>query len=330
MADRKKAKAISATTNPEPIVPKGYADFLAGIKQQIRQRQYRALRAVNHELVALYWELGESICRKQEEHGWGRSVVENLARDLQAEFPGRNGFSPQNMWLMRQFYLEYHDKPILAPLVREISWAKNRVILGRCKDDLAREFYLRAAARFGWTKAVLQHQIDNQSYEKYLLGQTNSLLAWTARIVAVAAGEAAPLYRPGSIDASFLSHLVQLSSYDEGPLLAKQFLHRNGIRLVVEPHLRGTRLDGAAIMTAWITSGSLCSMNWGTWPGTRTSPALRFWPGRCACTRRWSRGGSERNAATIDCCRKWRTRRGSGRCGGWRRDIREKRRRLDG
>lgn len=78
-------------------------------------------------------------------------MVENLARDLQAEFPGRNGFSPQNIWLMRQFYLEYRDKPILAPLVREISWAKNRVILGRCKDDLAREFYLRAAARFGRT-----------------------------------------------------------------------------------------------------------------------------------------------------------------------------------
>lgn len=145
MADRRRTKAIPAKSSPGPNAPTGYAEFLAGIKQQIRQRQIRALRAVNHELVALYWELGESICRKQEEHGWGRSVVENLARDLQAEFPGRNGFSPQNIWLMRQFYLEYHDKPILAPLVREISWAKNRVILGRCKDDLAREFYLRPA-----------------------------------------------------------------------------------------------------------------------------------------------------------------------------------------
>ena len=129
--------------------------------------------SVRAELIALYWEPGESICRKQEEHGRGRSVVENLARDLQVEFPGRNGFSPQHMWLMRQFCLEYHDKPILQPLVREISWAPNRVILGHCKDYLSREFYLRATARFGWSKAVLQHQIDNQSYEKYLLGQTN-------------------------------------------------------------------------------------------------------------------------------------------------------------
>lgn len=58
-------------------------------------------------------------------------------------------------------------------MVAEISWVKNLVILSRCKDDLEREFYLRATARFGWTKAVLQHQIDNKNYEKYLLGQTN-------------------------------------------------------------------------------------------------------------------------------------------------------------
>lgn len=150
-----------------------YAAFLANLKTRIRQRQLQALRAVNQELVALYWELGESIASKQAELGWGKSVVETLARDLQAEFPGRNGFSAQNLWLMRQFFNEYRDKAFLQPLVREISWAKNLVILARCKDDLAREFYLRATARFGWTKAVLQHQIDNQSYEKYLLNQTN-------------------------------------------------------------------------------------------------------------------------------------------------------------
>jgi len=155
------------------LTPHGYADFLEKIKQQIRRRQYHALSAVNRELIALYWELGEAISRKQQEQGWGKSVVENLARDLQAEFPGRNGFSSRNLWNMLDFYRCYVDKPKLQPLVAEISWAKNIVILGRVKDDLAREFYLRATARFGWTKNVLQHQIDNQSYEKYLMGQTN-------------------------------------------------------------------------------------------------------------------------------------------------------------
>ena len=162
----------SDAANP-PAPPAGYGDFLLEIKAQIRQRQFQALRAANRELLALYWWLGENISQRQQALGWGKSVVENLARDLQAEFPGRNGFSAQNLWLMRQFFNEYSDKPKLQPLVREISWAKNLVILARCKDDLEREFYLRATARFGWTKSVLQHQLDNHSYAQYLNGQTN-------------------------------------------------------------------------------------------------------------------------------------------------------------
>jgi predicted nuclease of restriction endonuclease-like (RecB) superfamily len=155
------------------LTSKDYSSFLTEIKARIRRGQYQALRAANKELLDLYWDIGESICRKQENLGWGKSIVETLSRDLQSEFPGRNGFSSQNLWLMRQFYLEYRGREKLQPLVREISWAKNLVIMARCKDDLEREFYLRATSRFGWTKAVLQHQVDNKSYEKYLLNQTS-------------------------------------------------------------------------------------------------------------------------------------------------------------
>jgi predicted nuclease of restriction endonuclease-like (RecB) superfamily len=150
-----------------------YNDFFNEIVGYIRDRQLRAMRSVNHELVSLYWDIGELIHLKQKSLGWGKSVVETLARDLQAKFPGRNGFSANNLWLMRQFYYEYVNKPNLRPLVGEISWVKNQFIFGRCKDDLEREFYLRATARYGWTKSVLQHQVDNKSYEKYLLNQTN-------------------------------------------------------------------------------------------------------------------------------------------------------------
>lgn len=150
-----------------------YPGFLTEIKARIRHGQYQALRAANKELLALYWDIGESIHRKQESLGWGKGVVETLARDLQAEFPGRNGFSARNLWNMRNFYAEYSNSPKLQPLVAEISWAKNLVVMEKCKNDLEREFYLRATARFGWTKAVLQHQVDNKSYEKYLLNQTS-------------------------------------------------------------------------------------------------------------------------------------------------------------
>jgi predicted nuclease of restriction endonuclease-like (RecB) superfamily len=153
--------------------PQDYANFFHEIKGRIRDRQLQALRSVNRELVGLYWDIGELIHHKQEALGWGKSVVETLARDLQAEFPGRNGFSAQNLWFMRQFYSEYVDQPNLQSLIREISWTKNLIIFGRCKDGLEREFYLRATARYGWTTAVLKHQVDNKSYEKYLLNQTN-------------------------------------------------------------------------------------------------------------------------------------------------------------
>ena len=100
-------------------------------------------------------------------------MVEQLAKDLQAEFPHVQGYSAQNLWYMRQFFLEYHEDTKLQPLVGEISWAKNLVIMARCKGALEREFYIRMTRKFGWTKNVLIHQIDNQSYQKYLLGQTN-------------------------------------------------------------------------------------------------------------------------------------------------------------
>ncbi|MFZ4525150.1 MAG: DUF1016 N-terminal domain-containing protein [Chlorobium sp.] len=101
-----------------------YKEFLVDIKARIRQRQYQAFRAVNTEMVELYRETGESIDLKQKILGWGKAVVETLAHDLQAEFPGRNGFSVQKLWFMRQFLCTYRDQSILQPLAREICRAK--------------------------------------------------------------------------------------------------------------------------------------------------------------------------------------------------------------
>jgi len=151
----------------------GYLELLADIKQRIRSAQYEALKAVNKELIALYWDIGKSIVEKQKNASWGKSVVEKLAGDLQAEFPGIKSFSTSNLWYMAQFYTEYHDNEILQPLVGEISWVKNVVIMGKCKDTYERQFYMMATKKFGWTKNVLIHQIENKSYEKYLLNQTN-------------------------------------------------------------------------------------------------------------------------------------------------------------
>jgi len=147
-------------------------DFIAEIKQKIRQAQYEAMRAVNLQLVNLYWEIGKAISEKQQE-SWGKVVVPTLSKELQNEFPGVGGFSVGNLWLMAQFYTEYHNVINLVPLVREISWSKHVAILKSCKDNLERQFYIQATKKFGWTKNVLIHHIDGKSYEKYLLNQTN-------------------------------------------------------------------------------------------------------------------------------------------------------------
>ena len=152
---------------------KEYRAFIAEIKERIRASRYEALKSVNRELINLYWDIGKSIVEQQEKHGWGKSIVENLAGDLQKEYPGIRGFSVGNLWRMRNFYSKYHPIPKLAPMVREISWTKNVIIMEKCKDDLEREFYITMTKKFGWTKNVLIHQIENKSYEKYLLNQTN-------------------------------------------------------------------------------------------------------------------------------------------------------------
>lgn len=155
------------------FLPKDYATLLAAVKERVRTAQYAALRAVNKELVGLYWDIGRMIVEKQTNTSHGGAIAEQLAADLQSEFPGVSGYSRRNIFYMREFYLSYRNLPKVQPLVAQIGWTHNLIILQRCKDPLEREFYIRMTKKFGWSKNVLIHQIENQSYEKTLLGQTN-------------------------------------------------------------------------------------------------------------------------------------------------------------
>jgi hypothetical protein len=86
-------------------LPKDYADLLEDLKVRIRAAQIKASLSANRELLRLYWDIGRSIVQRQKTEGWGASVIERLARDLQAAFPGVEGFSGRNIWRMRAFYL---------------------------------------------------------------------------------------------------------------------------------------------------------------------------------------------------------------------------------
>ena len=155
------------------LIDKDYTDFIIEIKNKIRNSQYEAMKAVNKALISLYWGIGEEIYNQQQEKGWGKSIVEVLAKEIKKDFPDVQGFSSRNLWNMRNFYIEYKDNEILQPLVAEISWTKNIIIIEKCKETLEREFYIKMTKKYGWTKDVLINHIENKSYEKYLLNQTN-------------------------------------------------------------------------------------------------------------------------------------------------------------
>jgi predicted nuclease of restriction endonuclease-like (RecB) superfamily len=157
----------------EPAEGSEYGRLLSDIKERIRSAQYEALRAVNKELVTLYSDIGRMIGERQRNAAHGDSIAERLSEDLRREFPGVAGFSRRNIFYMREFYLLYRDNAKVQPMVAQIGWTHNVIIIQRCKDPLEREFYLRMTRKFGWSKNVLIHQIENQSYEKTLLGQTN-------------------------------------------------------------------------------------------------------------------------------------------------------------
>lgn len=150
-----------------------YGPLVDEVKELIHKKQYKAVQLINAETIKLYWEIGEEIYRQQEENGWGKSIVQVLSKELQKEFPGAKGYSAANLWRMRNFYLSYRNSEKLAPLVREISWSNNVIIMEKCNDDLQREFYIQMTKRYGWTKRILANFVEAQTYEKYLLNQTN-------------------------------------------------------------------------------------------------------------------------------------------------------------
>lgn len=106
-------------------LPDDFTNSVVEIKERIREAQYRALKAVNKELVALYWDIGRLIVERQEGDSWGRGIIEKLSSELKSEFPGIKGFSSRNLWNMQNFYRTYAQDEKLQTLAAEIAWSHN-------------------------------------------------------------------------------------------------------------------------------------------------------------------------------------------------------------
>jgi predicted nuclease of restriction endonuclease-like (RecB) superfamily len=140
------------------------------IIQLIKQSRTNAIKAVNAELINLYWNVGEYISKKIEQSEWGDSVVTVLANFIQTQEPEIKGFSDKNIWRMKQFYETYKDFPKLSTVLREISWSHNLAIFSRCKTAEEREFYLRLAKQESYSFRELDRQISASLFERTMIG----------------------------------------------------------------------------------------------------------------------------------------------------------------
>jgi len=160
-----------ATSTKVTISPKEYTQTLANLKQQIQEAQVKAIVSANEELIKLYWSIGNTISEKQETHGWGTNAIEKLAKDLQDLCPGIGGFSRANVFRMQAFYLAYAKVAQAVRLFDElpffkIPWGHNIVLLQKLKDDKDRLWYAQKAIEHGWSRAVLEMQIESKLHNR--------------------------------------------------------------------------------------------------------------------------------------------------------------------
>lgn len=143
-----------------------FNSFLKNIKSKIYSAKSKAIISANRLMIELYFDIGRDIVEKQEALGWGKSVVEQMSKELVEEFGEKSGYSAQNLWYMRQFYNSYKDNQILQQLVGEIPWGSNIIIFTKCKDDTQKEYYIKNTIENGWNRNVLMHHIKTNLFDR--------------------------------------------------------------------------------------------------------------------------------------------------------------------
>jgi len=198
----KRGKHLTTMPSDAVAITDTYTLFLAELKKRIAAAQTRAHLAISREVILFYWQTGRDIVLRQKQEGWGKSVIQRLAKDLQDAFPGIEGFSANNIWRMRAFYLAYAEEDtnlaqaaqessvqvgvqnrmpnlaqaaqeLLPPEVMAIPWFHNVILFQKVKDRTIRLWYARQAAEHGWSRNILDIQIQSRLYERQGKAVTN-------------------------------------------------------------------------------------------------------------------------------------------------------------
>ncbi|HEY9681936.1 MAG TPA: PDDEXK nuclease domain-containing protein [Oculatellaceae cyanobacterium] len=164
---------LPAPLDTTSVLP-GYDGFLESLKEQIKTAQLRAAVSVNAQAMELYYNIGNAIVDRQEQAGWGDAVLKRLSKDLASAFPEMKGFSERNLYRMRTFYLAYRaDSDIFATAVAKIPWGHNIVILDKVKDPQERNWYVAKTVEHGWSRSILEIQIESRLYRRQGRAVTN-------------------------------------------------------------------------------------------------------------------------------------------------------------
>ena len=153
-----------------------YKVLLENIKQEVLNAQYKAIYAVNKELMFMYWHIGKIILDNSQ---WGNKYIDSLSMDLKMEFPEMKGFSTRNLKYMRKFAKEYPDFQFVQEVLAQITWYHNIILMDKIDDIEERKWYIKETVQNGWSSNILKMQIDSNVYERQALAEkiTNFKLA---------------------------------------------------------------------------------------------------------------------------------------------------------
>ncbi len=156
-----------------PLLPSQYVPFLEDLKARIRSAQIKAAAAVNSELVALYWQIGQQILSAQQTQGWGAGIIPSLSKDLTAAFPGMKGFSERNLKYMRAMAETWSEEQIVQEPLAQLTWYHNLALLEKLDDSATRLWYAQRTVENGWSRNVLVAQIESRLHAREGRAVTN-------------------------------------------------------------------------------------------------------------------------------------------------------------
>jgi predicted nuclease of restriction endonuclease-like (RecB) superfamily len=147
-----------------------YKAWVVELKSRLRSMQLKAAISVNSALLEFYWELGAEIVERQKSSTWGDGFLKQLSQDLMADFPEMKGFSKRNLEQIRRWYIFYGSDSSIAqqPVAQlaQVPWGHNLLIVSKCQSQQEASYYIENSIQYGWSRAVLTHQIESNLWQR--------------------------------------------------------------------------------------------------------------------------------------------------------------------